>query len=183
MLLATGIILRVLHTANQYKRLCEVEDKIGIVYSERYYPACRQEQGNGEEVIRVGVRVIGRDAVENLEVFPSLLSRISKVKQYKRRRISRFALSSMFPDMLLRPVNPGMTPTCFVNLFRHKLGTCEVAFCYRDCPAEYMSLNVGKYELDVRARGRSSQYGFRTLLVSCDAQGNLTVRPAKGGEL
>jgi hypothetical protein len=177
--LAIVVILRVLHTANQYKHLLEAEDSIRIVYSEKYYPACRQKQNNNEEVIRVGVRVIGRNAVENLEVFPSLLSRISKGKKYKRRMINRFALSSMFPDMLLRPVNPGATPTCFVNLLRHKLGTSEVAFCYRDSPTEYMSLNAGKYELDVRARCQSNQYGFRTLFISFDTQGNLTVKPAK----
>lgn len=181
LLLLVGIILRVLHTANHYKRLSEVKDKIGIVYNEKYYPACRQERGK-EEVIRVGIRVIGKVAVENLEVFPSHLELISKIKN-KRRKINRFALSPMHPDMLSRPVNPGTIPTCFVDLLRHKLGTRKVAFCYRDYPNEYLSLSVGKYELNISARGRSNQHGFKTLFISLDTQNVLTVKPAKGDEI
>jgi len=178
-LLATGVILRVLYVANKYKCLLEVEDSIVIVYSESYYPACRQEQDNSEEIIRVGIRVIGREAAENLEVFPSLFYPVPRIKQYKYRRTNRFALSPMFPDMLLRPVNPGRNPTCFVNLLKHKLGTREVAFCYRDCPTEYMSLNIGKYELDVTARDKNKQFGFRMLLVSFDISNNLIVEAVK----
>lgn len=181
LLLAIGIILRVLSVASGYKHSLEAEDKIGIVYHEKYNPACRQVQ-NSDEIVRVGVRVIGKSAVENIEVFPKHLYYKSGVK-LKKRTINRFPLKPMISNMLSRPINPGIPTTCFVDLLKHNLGTREVSFCYNGCPDEYIILKARNYELEIEARGGGNQHGYKTLLLSFDAENALKVETVKGDNL
>lgn len=164
----------ILRGANKYKKQLEAEESIDIVYNEKRYLPCRRLQKN-EEVVRVGIRVIGSKAVENIEVFPSLLTHIKKPKN-KLIKINKLALNPMFPNMLSKPINPGATPTCFVNIFRHKIDSPDISFCYESYPTELVHLSKGKYELDIRARGRHKQYGLETLLIKVDNKNSIRVR-------
>jgi len=181
LLLLVGIILRVLQVASGYKHSLEAKDKISIIYNEKYHLACRQEH-DAIEVIRLGIRVIGKSAVENVEVFPKHLYYRSRAKS-KKRRINRFALKPMISTMLSRPINPGIPSTCFVDLLKHKMGTRELCFCYDGLPDEYLSYNAKNYELEVEARGGGNQHGYKILFLSFNEKNGLMVNTAKGDDL
>lgn len=169
--LLISVIILVLRGASQYKKHMESKDNIRLVYNERYLP-CR-ELSFDEEIIRVGIRTIGIEPVENLIVLPDALERITGRLRYKRIPILQIPLKPMIGkiDRIAR----GYTPAYYVDVLKHRIGTGQVELCYDNYPSPQISLKASKYELCLIARGTPSESHIRIMTISLDRNYKLGV--------
>lgn len=160
--LLVAIILRVLYVADKYKSQSESIVKVRIVYNEKNYPACRKTEGD-VETIRIGYRVIGKQPIENPVVLPSNLFRIDTSVQYTKIPVTQFPLRAM---TRINSVQPGLTPSYWVNVFTHKVGSREIEMCYDNYSEEPLLLSPGCYQLGLIARGTPTGNSVATLHVT-----------------
>ena len=162
LLLAIGIVLRVLRVADRYKALSERVDNIRIVYNESNYSTCREPKEN-REIIRVGYRVIGKQMIEDPIVLASSMFRVDSVGKSTKIPIVSTPLSAMVE---MSNVHPGFTPSYWVGVFERILGTPIIELCYRSYQSQPICLSVGRYELNLVAQGTPSRGNFAKLIIT-----------------
>ena len=157
-----------------YRKIRELTPKnigIGLVFNETRPDYKRINKD--EETYIVGFSAIG-GKIEDPEVFVHSL--------FENKPLPRIGID--IPRMRLAPtinyqtttVSPGVTPTYFVNVFKHKVGQKEIEFCFFNYASEPIKLPRGECQLVLRARGSNlTEEGIIRLLLKLDEHGNLKV--------
>jgi hypothetical protein len=157
-----SICLLVLRGASKYRKMQENNDSIRIVYNENKYAACR-EISEDIETIRVGLRVVGKQTVENPVVLPTQLFKEDSDTKSTRIPIVSTPFSAMVSS---DKVHSGFSPEYWINLLMHKLNSNEIQLCYDNYPSKPISLSVGRYRLELIARGTPSRTAVGTLYIT-----------------
>jgi hypothetical protein len=171
------VLIATLHTASRkIRELTPLDIGINLAFSETR-PDYKQINGD-EETYVVGVSARG-GKIEDPEVFVHSLFEnkpTPRIGIYIPRRRLTPTPSSM------AIINAGITPTYFVNVFKHKAKQKEIKFCHLNYATEPISLTYGEWQLILRARGsNSTNEGHIRLLLRLDEQGNLDVSRKIGG--
>lgn len=167
-------LIATLETA--YRKMKELTRRnigIGLAFNETRPDYKRINKG--EETYIVGLRAIG-GKIEDPEVFVHSL--------FEHKPLPTIGID--IPRIRLAPtinyqtttVNPGITPTYFVNVFKHKVGQKEIEFCFFNYASEPIQLGwgCGEYQLILRARGSNlNEEGIIRLLLKLDEHGKLEV--------
>jgi hypothetical protein len=123
----------------------------------------------GEETYSIGVSAIG-GKIENPEVFVSRLLRVTPPREVIK--IPRLRLTPIVSHSI---INPGNTPTYFVDVFRHKRRQRKINFCFSGV-GESTELEYGLYELRLRARGSNIiNSEIIELLLRLDENNNIEI--------
>ena len=132
---------------------------------------CRETQNN-QELHRVMIGIRGHKAVDNLEVYPFGLWRITKSRETQLP-----IKESRLTPMVDRIVNPGFG-TYYVDVFTRTIGDPSITFCYRDIPRERITFTPGKYLVQIGARGSQGERGYRGLVIRIGRNGAFAVDTA-----
>lgn len=171
--------LRMLKVASNYKKRIESTDNIRLVYNEKKYKACKERKSD-KEIYRVGIRVIGNEAVESLIIIPTSLVRVDG-DSYQEIQISQIKLHPMTgkTEVIYR----GFTPSYYVDVFSHAfiaytLGSSSINMCYDDYTDASIELTNGQYELMLSARAKPKTIHMGTMVITM-IDGNINVRIKK----
>jgi hypothetical protein len=158
--------------ANQYKVKFEGEDNIRIVYNDKRYSSCREINGDDIETFRVGFRVIGKKPVRNPTVTPVTFHEVVRPDYYIKHGI----LSSPFSQLVqTAEVYPGLTPSCWFNILKHRLNSNFIELCYEGIKLRGIKVRPGQYRLNLVGRGSDSNNNNVTLIISVDDDLNINV--------
>lgn len=164
--------LRMLKVASNYKRQMESPDNIRLVYNEKRYKACKEIRDRGaKEIYRVGIRVIGNEAVESLIVVPDELRRVDD-ESYKRIPINQIKLHPMVDNNGI--VYRGRTPAYYVDVFSHIKGSSRINMCYDKHIEGYIHLPDGEYELYLITRAKPRTNHMGTMIITMN-DGNVDI--------
>jgi len=142
----------ILRKAAEYRRKAESTDNIRFVYdAKRYKPSKQITDRGAKEIHRVGIRVLGNGVVESPIVLPDTLERVDD-KSYKRMQISQTKLHPMIDS--LDPIYGGLTPSYWVDVFSHIIGSSRINMCYDKHTEGDIHLPNGLYELALIARAK-----------------------------
>ncbi|MFC2010322.1 hypothetical protein ACFLUL_01920 [Chloroflexota bacterium] len=164
--------MRMLKVASDYKKRTETTDTIRLVYNPKRYKACSEHNESEDKVIyRVGIRVIGNEAIEELIVIPTELCRIDN-DSYKPLPIEQLPLHPMQENtsVILR----GLTPSYYVDVISHIVGSQQINICHNRYESEPIYLENGIYVLILSARAKPRTIHTRTMKITM-LDGNIDI--------